>query len=83
MQVKDHVLLPWASELEKINNEALQVITPDVIKQIAALIPAEWSTAAYGNETEAKELYTRFFLKRLTLTEIFIKQAQHARETLI
>lgn len=81
--VKDHVLLPWASELETVNTSLLSILTPDHIRSIVSLIPDEWATIAFGNADEARNMYEQFILNRLSITETLIKEAQHARETLI
>jgi hypothetical protein len=41
-QVKDHVLLPWASELEKADAESRALLTPQQIQSIVSLVPDEW-----------------------------------------
>src|SRR5688572_22726814 len=42
VQVKDHVLLPIASELEKADAELRSVLNHDVITSILDVIPEEW-----------------------------------------
>ena len=49
--VKDHVLLPWASELEKIDEIFRDILTPGRIHDIVSLIPDEWLTADSPNVT--------------------------------
>lgn len=84
VQVKDHVLLPSATELEQVDAECRSILTPDTIRSIVALIPDDWLDA--GADTEAEELrdiYSRFIETRIAISEIFVNQAQHARTTLI
>jgi hypothetical protein len=45
-EVRDHVLLPWASELGAAAAHLQAHITSDVIDRIAQQIPASWLTAA-------------------------------------
>lgn len=42
VQVKDHVMLPWATRLEEVNALFLELLTPEKIKTIVSFIPAEW-----------------------------------------
>ena len=44
VQIKDHVLLAQATELEMVDTEFRQKLTPERIQAVAALIPDEWLT---------------------------------------
>ncbi|MBE7169216.1 MAG: aminotransferase class I and II [Williamsia sp.] len=83
VQIRDHVLLPFASQLEEVDASCRALLTPERIRSIVALIPDEW----LSDETAAdlhgrREIYTRFLETRL-LQSSFVKQAVHAREALI
>lgn len=83
--IKDHVLLPQASLLKETDLEFQKTLTQDVLRSIVNLIPDEW---LQWEETEAtpdalREVYFQFLAIRLTHSEIFINEAQNARETLI
>jgi hypothetical protein len=85
VQVKDHVLLPQAAQLEEAHHFCLSLLTPERIASITALVPDEW-LAAIPQEitvTAQREVYTRFLLSRLANAEIFLNEAQHARQALI
>ena len=83
--IKDHVLLPQASELETVNQEYKALLTPEKIRQITGLIPEDWLQWEDTDESpEAlREVYSQFLITRLAHSEIFIKEAQNARQTLI
>lgn len=83
--IKDHVLLPQASELETVNQEYKALLTPEKIRQITGLIPEDWLQWEDTEESpEAlREVYSQFLITRLAHSEIFIKEAQNARQTLI
>jgi hypothetical protein len=85
VQVKDHVLLRWASELIKVDAAFRVVLTPERIRQIVALIPDEWLTdgATADSVVERREVYLQFLTSRVAASEIFVKEALHARESLI
>ena len=80
--IKDHVLLPWASQMEEADGEARRVITPEKISEILSLIPAEWlALLSAAPIEEARSVYQRFLTARLSLN--FINDVQYARQTLI
>lgn len=85
VQIKDHVLLPHASELEKTDKEAVAVLTPELIEAIVALIPDEWLLPGEENisATERRKVYAEFLITRINQSGIFVKEAEHARESLI
>lgn len=83
--IKDHVLLPQAALLEDVDKAFKILLTPPRIKEIVALLPDDWLYWEGTDETPEtiKEVYTQFLLARLDHSEIFIKEAQNARQTLI
>lgn len=81
--IKDHVLLPWASELNAVNRHFVSLLTPGLIHSVVSLIPDEWAAAAFGNVQEARHIYTQFLESRISSAEIFVNEAQHARKAFI
>ncbi len=83
--IKDHVLLPWATELETVNNEFVPKLTKDLIESIAALIPDEWLTDEDSFESPEvhRQAYIQFLTTRIANSDIFVKAAEDARERLI
>lgn len=82
--IKDHVLLPWASELEQVDREMKEVLNAELIQQIVSLIPSDWlSEELFNSAEEQRQAYAGFLLSRIQSSEIFIKEALHARQTLI
>jgi len=83
--IKEHVLLPHASMLNDVNAEYNKLLTKEKIRAIVNLIPDEWLEWRDTEESpEAlRETYFQFLTTRLNHSEIFTKEAQHARETLI
>lgn len=83
VQIRDHVLLPYAAELEEADTVCRALLTPDRIRSIVALIPDEWLTdETAASFADRRQIYTRFLETRL-LQSAFVKQAIHAREALI
>lgn len=83
--VKDHVLLPWASELELVDQEFRAQLNPEKINAVIDLIPDVWLEGETNFPTlEAhRKAYAYFLETRLSNSQIFVKEAQHAREILI
>ena len=82
--VKDHVLLPFATELETVDQEFKTILNKDIISAIAALIPDEWlNDEAFSSIEAHRAAYVEFLETRIQHSDVFVKEAQHARETLI
>jgi hypothetical protein len=82
--IKDHVLLPFASELETVEKEFKLLLTPDIITTIVSLIPEDWLQESFEDSAEEKRrVYNQFLNNRIAHSETFLKEAQHARQALI
>lgn len=83
--VKDHVLLPQATQLVEVDAASRKLLTPERIREIVALIPDEWLHWDGMDLTpEAiKAVYEQFLIIRLAHSEVFLNEAQHARTALV
>lgn len=83
--VKDHVLLPRASELEAVDVAFREKLTPELVRSIVDLIPETWfaDPAFTVPAAEAREVYFQFITRRIASSSIFVKEAQHARHSLV
>lgn len=79
--VKDHVLLPQATQLEAANKTAKAILTEKRIHAIVSLVPDEWILNGPWTESpdEVRKVYEQFLLTRISSSDIFLKEAQHAR----
>ncbi len=50
VQIKDHVLLPFADRLEEVDIEFRQILTSDKIREIVNAIPDDWLNWTEGTE---------------------------------
>lgn len=84
-QVKDHVLLAQATELEQVNKEFKTILSEDVVQAIIALLPDEWlvEDSPFGAAPEHRQAYAEFLTSRIANSQTFVKAAQDARATLI
>ncbi len=81
MQIKDHVLLPYATEIEEADAESTAILTEERIRAIISLIPDEWLETEPISESaeELRQVYIQFLVSRIAASAIFVKEAQHAR----
>lgn len=84
-QVKDHVLLPFASRLEEVDASFRNQLTHGHIDTIVNLIPDEWLTkwSLDISPGDIRYIYSQFLQLRLDQSHIFLNTAQHARESLV
>lgn len=68
IQIKDHVLLSQAGNLESVFEEAKKLITEDFLKEVIALIPDCWIK---DGEFVSKEVYFNFLSNRLKNSQVF------------
>jgi Phosphatidylinositol 3- and 4-kinase len=81
-QIKDHVLLPQASELETVNEESRKIFTTNLITEIVNLIPEEWLKEE-GSAEGQREVYVKFIETRIEISDLLVKEANNARQILI
>ncbi|MGV3508854.1 MAG: HipA family kinase [Sphingobacteriaceae bacterium] len=79
-QIKDHVLLSKATELDTIDKEYRSILSPEKINAIVSLIPDEWlSGDTFTSPDLYREAYARFLNLRIESSHVFVNEAQHAR----
>jgi hypothetical protein len=84
IKVKDHVLLPWATELQKTDEMFREVLSDDLLKSIVSLIPEEWLIFPTDpSSTDNRKVYEQFLINRVKHSANFVKEAEHARQALI
>jgi hypothetical protein len=79
--IKDHVLLPQASEIEEVDEEFKKILTPKQIKAIVDLIPDDWLQNRELSQEEEREVYVKFLENRIAISDLLVKEANHARQT--
>lgn len=83
--VKDHVLLPYASELEKAEKEIKSLLTEEWLSALVALLPDKWllHDTPFHSEAENRNAYAEFLRKRITNSQVFTQYAIDARKAII
>ncbi|AYA38787.1 aminotransferase class I and II [Hymenobacter oligotrophus] len=82
-QVKDHVLLPQATQLAAVNAECQLLLSPERIRAVVALVPDEWLNEPDLSPDEQRNAYVRFLENRVAASEIFVQEAENARQALV
>lgn len=79
--IKDHVLLPQATMLEKADRLGKELLTDELLQQISGLIPDDWLRWPHTKETpEAiRDIYFRFMKTRLQNSHLFLNSARDAK----
>ncbi|GGK10723.1 HipA family kinase [Luteimonas terricola] len=79
--IRDHVLLPWASELEQADVRLSALLPPERLAQIVALVPDPWLQGGDGfaSPQQQRDAYTSYLQQRLALPHAFVQEAIHAR----
>src|SRR6187551_1406879 len=83
-KIKDHVLLYKASEMSEVDKAFRSILTPERIQSIVSLIPEEWlKDNAFASSDENRNAYAQFLETRISNSDFFVNEAQHARESII
>jgi len=79
--IKEHILLPFASELEQADTAMTAAINEDVIKTVVELIPDQWlqDKSPFPTPAENKQAYVQYLTRRLEAPRRFVEEAIRAR----
>ncbi len=80
--VKSHVLLAQASQLDEADKLLAAVVTPELLNAILRSIPDDW-LKGHGSPDEMRRVYHEFITRRIAASSIFLKEAQDASAKLI
>jgi hypothetical protein len=75
IQIKDHVLLPVATQMEEADAFMRSRVNKEIIEHVVSLIPSSWL-----KENEEASVYTRFLMNRLAHADIFVNEINNARQ---
>ena len=85
VQIKDHVMLPYADQLQEVDVEFKKILTSEKIREIVNTVPDEWLDWTEGAETpqDLRDIYIQFIERRIEHSDIFVNEAQNARKALV
>jgi hypothetical protein len=83
--IKNHVLLKQASAILEADTRFRAMLTPDKIRVIVSLIPDDWlcDDPSFESAEANREAYAMYLETRIAHSEVFVKEAVHARQGLI
>lgn len=83
-QVKDHVLLRWASDLDGVDSRLRAQLTLEKLEQVIALIPDEWlgDVEQFDSIAAHRAAYGDYLTRRLASRE-WLEEALNARTLLV
>ena len=79
--IKDHVLLPKATQLKEVAIEISKALTKEKITEIVQLIPDDWlqKDADEMIPSQVKEAYITYLEAKLAMIDKLVKEAENAR----
>lgn len=85
VQIKDHVLLPYATRLAEADAFFKEKFTREVIAEITSELPADWLQWPETNDCpdEIRAFYKRFLTERIAASSTFLNAAENARLLLV
>lgn len=80
-RIKDHVLLKHASALGETDTRLRALLTPERLAAIVAQIPESWlpEDPGFSGCAVQRQAYLDFFVNRIRMSEVFLKEAERAR----
>ena len=83
--VKDHILLPWATELAAAGARLTPHLGAETAVLVLAEIPDDWldGEPRFATPAEHRAAYARYLSARLEAAPIFLEEAERARGALV
>lgn len=79
--IKDHVLLPFANDMQEMDEILSAKLTTEIIKEIIALIPDDWliGETKFASVEEHRNAYIEYFMRRLESPRNYVQEINNAR----
>ena len=83
--IRDHVLLPWAADLETLDARLRPRLGASVFTEILAGVPDDWLLPEPGIPTPhaKRAAYVNYLSERLSAAPLFVEEAVRARTALV
>lgn len=80
-QIRDHVLLRWASELRAMDAELTALVTREAVEGVVAMIPGEWlaEETYFPSVAAHRDAYVDYLTRRLEPPRRWLEEAIRAR----
>ncbi len=81
LQIKQHVLLRWASAIRAADAELVAMLTPSAIDKVLNMIPDEWlgDEPRFAGAAEHRAAYRDYLLQRLESPRHWVEEAADAQ----
>lgn len=83
--IKEHVLLPLASQVREVDAVFREALSPAQIHDVVDLIPREWleNEPAFDDVEAHREAYAAYLISRLEASSVWVEEAVLARQELV
>ena len=80
-QIRDHVLLPFASSIAAADEVAATRLNEEQLRAIVALVPDAWleGESSFASPQEVRDAYSSFLIARFSQRRVFVEEAIRAR----
>ena len=82
-QIRDHVLLPWATDLERAARDLKEQLSVRVFREIVAAIPDSWLETDGSSVDDRRRIYVEYLKRRFENSDDLLEEAERAREKLV
>jgi len=79
--IREHILLPFAKEIETADQAMTAAITSEVINSVVDLVPDDWMNdgSPFSTTAENRQAYVQYLTRRLDEPRHFVEEAIRAR----
>ena len=80
LAARDHVLLPFAGSIPEADAELAPRLTPEVIRSVVGMIPADWlaEEPGFGSVEEVRSAYVAYLSTRLREPRAWVRALEEA-----
>ena len=84
-QMGEHVLLRWASDIDGVDAELADKLTPDAINAIVTMIPDSWlgDEPRFATPEDERAGYAEYLMRRIAAPRPWVEEAARARTLLV
>ncbi len=83
--IKDHVLLPWATDVAGAGARLSVLLGHDTLERVLAEVPDAWLAGEphFATLAEHRAAYVRQFVQRLAAAPVFVEEVERARAAVV
>lgn len=82
-QIRDHVLLPFATDLARAAKELKELLSVSVFREIVAAIPDSWLETEGSSVDDRRRIYVEYLKRRFENSDDLLEEAERARQNLV